>query len=924
MFIRSKAKTNILHNPHLRPGRPPAAHRNMAGRRGTSNITYLHPPSTAAPSLPLRLVTSSPPPTLPPPIAMTPGSTPRRARESLHLHRRRNNPSNNTNGNVPPQPPASDPRRTNQRGGQEGAERRRPLTWDEARRRLRRTMEVWKSEERKQQRCIIASSSSSSNETTTRKGGLFATIAGVEDPDMIFLAVPLSASFVALSFALPHSHTSNAYRGMQRGASLLFLISSLVSTWIARRRRRVSRDTDGSIERRRCVSAFLEGMAIRLGGLVQSQRQPVIASPIQDPNPFHVDTIPRKNVEDVYSTYRLVDDYRGQWHRIPSLLLVKGDFIALKVGDTAPAKCVAVEPFMDNGPREVVEAGERLTIDSLSPPAKESLALESTKASTTADTAGVASSLCDSFSSAGTLPTSNMTKTSSKKGGALPPGRSTLTCHSEEMLLCANGVQIFTLLETPLHQFLRKDSIKQHDSTPQVLRQLVATRTALVLFSVVAFLSTVFVLLVRPGGAQNFLQSPNWTLPFLSALVVLPVSTPIFLFWVECFGISRILASVHPLASKRMKPTTAVDGHQKNSERSLGDRSYAENGGIAKPTPQLLCRYIMTTSTYRLFTKSLIKKIASSWNRLWGGQSSSSADRLLSIPPASLYLLEKLGLVTALALVDDELACADSTPQQLLIPSGQGGFTLLDICPVYGDGNSSDEDENDSSIRGSNRINRSSASVDSDESNEETKYRYNHAFQATARAVRTISSYRRKYVSAGRLQRDAHQESCQQNAGAEFGDDDEEVQFEDPEWWKHLPSLKCLGLACLLVEENNTTKSTQMFETQGGHNARHNPSQKVSFDIRHDGGKASSLSAVETSLVDHICCGQKERTHLKLLARCIGFETFPNDHGVRGDLSCFHERRRLHVLSTNLLRQRMQVSMNYRLTNSPPWVYSSM
>ena len=785
-------------------------------------------------------------------------------------------------------------------------------------------MEVWKSEERKQQRSIIFAVGNYNE--TTKKGGLFATIAGVvEDPDMIFLAVPLSVSFVALSFALPHSHASNAYRGMQRGASLLFLISSLVSTWIARRRRRVSRDTDGSIERRRCVSAFLEGMAIRMGGLAHqsSRRRPVdIASAAtQNPNTFHVDTIPRKNVEDVYSTYRLVDDHRGWWHRIPSLLLVEGDYIALKVGDTAPAKCVAVE---DDGRRNVIEAGERLTIDSLSPPARESLALESTKASTTADTDGVASLLCDSFSSAGTLPTSNMTKTSSKKGGALPPGRSTLTCHSEEMLLCANGVQIFALLETPLHQFLRKDTIKQHDTTPQVLRQFEAIRTALVLFSVVAFSSTVFVLLVRRGGAQNFLQGPNWTLPFLSALVVLPVSTPVFLFWVECFGTSRILASVHPLASKRMKPTTTVDGHQKNSERSLGDRSYAENGGIAKPTPQLLCRYIMTTSTYRLFTKSLIKKIASSWKRLWGGQSSSSADRLLSIPPASLYLLEKLGLVTALALVDDELACADSTPQQLLIPSGQGGFTLLDICPVYGDENSSDEDENDSSIRGSNRINRSSASVDSDESNEEAKYRYNHAFQATARAVRTISSYRRKYVSAGRLQRGAHQESRQQNAGAEFGVDDEEVQFEDPEWWKHLPSLKCLGLACLLVEEKNTAKSTQMFETQGGHNVSLNLSQKVSFDIRQDGGKASSLSTFKTSLVDHICCGQKERTHLKLLARCIGFETFPNDHGVRGDLSCFHERRRLHVLSTNLLRQRMQVSVNYRLTNSPPWIYSSM
>ena len=71
------------------------------------------------------------------------------------------------------------------------------------------------------------------------------------------------------------------------------------------------------------------------------------------------------------------------------------------------------------------------------------------------------------------------------------------------------------------------------------------------------------------------------------------------------------------------------------------------------------------------------------------------------------------------------------------------------------------------------------------------------------------------------------------------------------------------------------------------------------------------------SLVDHICCccDERERNHLKLLAQCIGFETtstFPTNIDVRGgggggDLSCFVERRRLHILSTSLLRQRLQL-----------------
>jgi hypothetical protein len=143
-------------------------------------------------------------------------------------------------------------------------------------------------------------------------------------------------------------------------------------------------------------------------------------------------------------------------------------------------------------------------------------------------------------------------------------------------------------------------------------------------------------------------------------------------------------------------------------------------------------------------------------------------------------------------------------------------------------------------------------------------------------------------------------------------DDEEEVQFEDPEWWKHLPSLKCIGLACLLLEEKTKRKSTQMIETRGDENtAIHSPQQKVSFDIgkssRCDVWKACPLSPVESSLVDHICNDERDRKHLKLLAQCIGFETSPSDLGVRGDLSCFYERRRLHILSTTLLRQRMQL-----------------
>ncbi len=767
-------------------------------------------------------------------------------------------------------------------------------------------MEQWKSERKKQQLTVDAS-----NEPP--KVG-WQTKLSVADPDITLLAIPLSLLFTILQFILPYSGIIT-FSKMQHAAALLFLISSLTSAWITRRRRRVSRYTDRSIERRRCVSAFLESMKSRKVGKSEGQTkfrksrsqnsrswhsQP--SSSVRDFTGFDVDTIPRKNVEDVYSTYRLMDDQeeagqQGQWHRIPSLLLTKGDFVALKVGDTAPARCTPVRDAND-GARNVIEAGERLAINSLPPSARDSLGLQKGHTSIV------------SFESSNTLTTSNTTKTiKSRRRGALPSGRSTVTNHSEEMLLLANGVQIFALLETPLESFLRKECMKRNHSTPQVIRQGEAVRSILLRFSITVFFVTVVILLVRPGGAKIVFQNPSWTLPFLAALGLLPVSTPVFLFWVECCGVSRILATVHRFASNQKEEPRVVPVSVRS--RSSGDNSSYEQRGLEKPSIWLLCRYLMTTSTHRLFRVSLIKKL-SSWIRL--PEKQNSVDALLSIPPASLHLLEKLGVVTALALVDDELACEPySSPQQLLIPSGsgQGGFTLLDICPVcYADDAESEEhNANPPSRR------QSSGSFDSDDSNDEI--RFLHSFSAPRRTLRKFAtSYRKKNVVDARRRQSAQQVSGQLSrvsprVGGDFCERDDQFEFEDPDWWTYLPSLKAIGLACLMVEEESQSKMRQIVEKRNGRKQVDSQVQKVSFNVdetsRPDGGQMSPLTPVETSLIDHICCDERKRKQLRFLAQCIGFETLPNKNGPRGDLSSFHERRRLHILSANLLRQRMQL-----------------
>ena len=549
-----------------------------------------------------------------------------------------------------------------------------PLTWNEARSRLRHTLERWDDERRRQQKqncndgdvgiTDVTDNNNINNHTTSTaaaRGGnfkrLLSTMSKLDDPDMIFITVPLSLLFVILSFLLLPTNNNDSdedtnnnysiiYHGikMEQAASLLYLISSITSLWITKRRRKVSQDTDSSIERRRCVSSFLDGMkkCRRENNNMECDESKRYSSSksrmnINNDNMMkNVDTIPRKNVEDVYSTYRINSNHvvvgqqqsqqqqqqqgRGHWHRIPTLLLVEGDFIALKVGDIAPARCTLVRNSSSNDDddddvhgttKKNIEAGERLTIDSLSSLAKDALSLDNAKASTatTSSVSNVSEGTASSISSVGTLLTSNTTKPegleppkSKKKNEAgtlhsvssLPPGRSTLKQHSQEMLLLANGVQIFVLLETPLISFLRKDgcsssSTKKTGALPQVLRQGRAMRLILLQLSVLVLIITLFILLVRPGGVHSISKSIIWSLPLLAALGILPVTTPVFLFWVECIGTSRILAMVHPLSSSNQQQ------QQQQQLTAAADQVHLENANsnnreMGKSSTWLLCR----------------------------------------------------------------------------------------------------------------------------------------------------------------------------------------------------------------------------------------------------------------------------------------------------------------------------------------------
>ena len=182
-------------------------------------------------------------------------------------------------------------------------------------------------------------------------------------------------------------------------------------------------------------------------------------------------------------------------------------------------------------------------------------------------------------------------------------------------------------------------------------------------------------------------------------------------------------------------------------------------------------------------------------------------DDLIKIPSASTYLLEKLGVVTALTLVDDELACEPySTPQQLLIPLGNG-LKLLDLCPNFGDEDMELDsvDEREESSRNNRRSKAfgdyphdSDSDDDDDESDEGEIYQHVSAPKRTLQALRrrykktaTAFSGKKNVSRSGRINK--YDALLEEN----------EVIFEDPLWWQYLPSLKCIGLACALMEYEN-------------------------------------------------------------------------------------------------------------------------
>lgn len=572
----------------------------------------------------------------------------------------------------------------------------------------------------------------------------------------------------------------------QLAASIFLVISCMAGSWMVRRRQfACSRDVD-SVKRRE-IKRFLRSMERKVDekpgknsnhagtdgtdiadDASSLRRNPPIATPGSEEVNTGVEVdplnLPGTSLTGIYNVNRVSEEGGpGQWSRIPTGLLVKGDLVALSIGDMAPSKCRVVNG--SSSETSVVEGSERVSLEYLQ-----------------------------------NQPTI-----------AVPKGRTTLPPGSRKLLELCNSTHIFELLESPLEGFLRRPLSKLKNAwlsrvpyckfllmvdlflllsrvpfsfrkmivkhkVPLILRQLQAIRASLSVLSLFLLIITAVIIVARPGIATadiSFILS----IPFLASLGVLPIGAPAFLIFLEIFGTARILAAAHPHSSFRQ------------AQANKGPNAPGpENSDVEKDGFPLLARYIFATMLSRLDLKEFARDIRLFFRSVARSASSDfKTPKVIRVPPASVYLLEKLGVATAFTMVDDELACEPhALPQQLLIPSGKG-LKLLDMCPTYEDESGDDESTvNDASGR---RRGRSFEMNDHDSDSDSD----------TAAPPDIPVKRQRKKLFQLRRKRKRNSNSRNSGEAAEHAlPVDQEVQFEDPNWWQHLPALK-VSYASLLL-----------------------------------------------------------------------------------------------------------------------------
>ena len=220
-------------------------------------------------------------------------------------------------------------------------------------------------------------------------------------------------------------------------ASIIFTIISLLSTWAMNRRRQKS-TYDVNLKKKRNVSSLLQVLNKLEEAHDQMDNFPhmKIEPRLNDPNDLR---LPGNALSDIYSVYRLSsatgERAVGQWHSVPSLMLAKGDFIALQTGDTAPADCKMVTGSRFGS----LTASVNTNLGNRKVPPRGAMIIKSGE------------KVRPSLRLGKDQP---RTSTQSSIPG-FPPGKSYLPQNSRKLLHLCNNKRVFEVLEAPMSKFLK-------------------------------------------------------------------------------------------------------------------------------------------------------------------------------------------------------------------------------------------------------------------------------------------------------------------------------------------------------------------------------------------------------------------------------------------------------------------------------------
>lgn len=215
----------------------------------------------------------------------------------------------------------------------------------------------------------------------------------------------LGASLAIFAIAtLGYLYGSDENKLSQLVASIVLLSGFVSNLWVMRRRQFSSFKGSDNLKRRE-ISRFLKEL---------SKEEDVAMSCSTSEKCDDGLNLEGSSFNDIHWVYRRRSGLDGtasggSWCRIPSLLLVHGDHIAMQVGDTTPANCRLSEPGQSG--MRIIGVGNRITLESLGE--------------------GTDSVL-----------------------GALPKGRTTLENDSDHLLTLCNTMRVYVILETPLESFL--------------------------------------------------------------------------------------------------------------------------------------------------------------------------------------------------------------------------------------------------------------------------------------------------------------------------------------------------------------------------------------------------------------------------------------------------------------------------------------